>query len=335
VESTKLQPLEFRIFKKWRDKDLKKKLLVACSGGADSVALLHIMARVAPRLGINLSVAHVHHGPAAVIETQIARAKAQTFVAELAKKLGLKFYTVTRSSDLGELSSEQDLRNFRHQSLQELRVAIGFDLVAFAHHSDDLFETRLIRLIRGTGPQGLRAMQELEIDRGIFRPLLDESRQDLLAYLTSQNLSWLEDPTNVDREPLRNWVRHSWLPDLEKKRPGAIRAFSRSLGLMAMAAADLSEQTESIADDVGRCDVAAFGLDASASIDRQVYEGLNEKAKRQLIASYLRQLELRDFATTHVEEIVKRLDSYQKVFTFELLQCRWEINAQQLRARRF
>jgi tRNA(Ile)-lysidine synthase len=312
--TTKLAPLEFRVFRNLKSRLEGRRVLVACSGGADSVALALVMARLASRLGFEMAIAHVHHGPSVEKKVERARLKARNFVVKLAERLELRYYSA--DSPAQELHSEEALRKFRHQTLSELRKIHGFDFVALAHHADDLLETRLIRLIRGTGPQGLKSMSLMT--NAVLRPFLDESRADLEAYLVAEKQKWLNDPTNRSEEPLRNWLRRNWLKALERKRPGGGKSLARSLKLLVEAL------------DQNSPDFREFLSDGNEAIRRDLYQRLGPIERRQLLARYLRARGLKNFSENHIMEICKRLDSAQKVFTFELLRSRWEINAQQI-----
>ena len=121
-----------------------------------------------------------------------------------------------------ESSSEADLRAARYAVFEQ----VDADRVALAHHADDLAETVLLHLLRGTGIRGLRGMARR---RGRFvRPLLDEPRAALSAWATSRELTWVEDPSNASLGPLRNRLRHQIFPQLEDARPGAGAAIARS-----------------------------------------------------------------------------------------------------------
>lgn len=315
--TTKLAPLEFRVFRNLKSRIEGRRVLVACSGGADSVALALVMARLASRLGFEMAIAYVHHGPSAEKKVERARLKARNFVVKLAEQLELRYYSPDATdSPTQELRSEEALRRFRHQALSELRKIHGFDFIALAHHADDLLETRLIRLIRGTGPQGLKSMSL--VTNAVLRPFLDEGRADLEAYLVVKKQKWLNDPTNRSEEPLRNWLRRNWLKALERKRPGGGKSLARSLKLLVEAL------------DQNSPDFREFLSDGNEAIRRDLYQRLGPIERRQLLARYLRACGLKNFSENHIMEICKRLDSAQKVFTFELLCSRWEINAQQI-----
>jgi tRNA(Ile)-lysidine synthase len=288
--------------------------LVGCSAGADSVALALILSRLKKRLGFEMALSYVHHGPSGESRTERARARAAVFVKKLAARLEIDFFA--ESPSRSELRSEEELRAFRHASLERLRQVNGFDMIALAHHADDLFETRLIRLIRGTGPQGLKAMSFVE--GCVLRPLLVESRANLIAYLEERGQKWLEDPTNRSEEPLRNWVRRRWLRDLEQRRPGAGRAFARSLELL------VQEQEQNAVD------YASYLSENRSAIRRDLYLRLGHAERRRLLAGYLRERGVKNFSKKHIDEIAKRLDSPRKVFTFNLLRSRWDINAERI-----
>jgi tRNA(Ile)-lysidine synthase len=128
--------------------------------------------------------------------------------------------SVIRSPEF--LEKEAQMRSFRRrESLRELS-RLGFDWIAQAHHLDDLVETRLFRLLRGTGVQGLRAMDEFSEVGRIIRPFLKYSKSDLQDYVSWHRLSWIEDPSNNHLKYQRNWIRHRLMPALEKQFPGAL-----------------------------------------------------------------------------------------------------------------
>jgi tRNA(Ile)-lysidine synthase len=161
--------------------------------------------------------------------------------------------------------------------------------------------------------------------RKVLRPFLQESRESLRDYLRSRKLEWIEDPTNRTIDPLRNWLRHRWLPELEKKRAGGVKAFRRSLELLV--------EQQGTHQENWMAEILDADANEAPSIKRDLYQRLGKLERHRVLAHYLRHLGIRHFGTSHIEEIAKRLDTNQKVFTFELLRFRWEINAQQILAR--
>ncbi len=218
--------LEHKILKVIRDEKLESSsLLLAISGGRDSMVMLHVMARLARVAKLSLRCVHIHHGPSKSLQQGRFRDQAQKFCQKQAKKFGLPFITnVTNSIQRVGKESEGSLREFRLNQIQQIRKK-DEDLV-LAHHAQDLLETRFMRLIRGVSPQGLVAMKIKSKNR--FRPFLGISSQEIQNYADEFKVNYVEDPSNCDLGPLRNWLRHDWLPKLERKRPGSLMAFSRT-----------------------------------------------------------------------------------------------------------
>lgn len=191
------------------------RVAVAVSGGADSVALLDLLVTTRRWHGAHLEVVTVDHG------VREGSAGDADFVWELARRLGLP---VTRFDlGLGLGASEATCREARYAAFASLRV----DRVATAHHREDLVETSLLHLIRGTSWRGMTGLAWRR-DRYV-RPLLEVARADLRRWSAWRGLEWREDPTNARRDRTRNRLRHEVLPLLEDVRPGAIAAFGRSL----------------------------------------------------------------------------------------------------------
>jgi tRNA(Ile)-lysidine synthase len=169
--------------------------IVAVSGGSDSVALLDLLAG---RPEYDLVVAHFDHG------LRPDSAQDAALVQELAGAHGLP--VVVEHGRL-KRGSEAAARSARHAFLEQVRLKYEALAVVTAHHQDDLIETSLLNLARGTGRQGLAPMQ----NGSIARPLLGVSRQQLRDYATRHGLQWHEDSTNQDRANPRNFVRHELL----------------------------------------------------------------------------------------------------------------------------
>lgn len=214
----------------WCARGIGPSVVVAVSGGSDSVALLRLMSTVATRLGLRLTVAHLDHG----VRGAIAEADAR-FVAALAESLGLP-------CDLGSWRPirpghfEADARQARYQWLAEIARGRGANAVALGHTRDDQAETILHRIVRGTGPRGLAGMparRRLDADIELIRPLLEVRREALRAYLEGVGQDWREDATNVDLGRTRARIRHDLIPKLEHDyNPRVVAALAR-LGALA------------------------------------------------------------------------------------------------------
>jgi tRNA(Ile)-lysidine synthase len=208
-----------------RDQQLLRpgeRVAVACSGGADSVALLHILAELRETLGIVLSVAHFHH--------QIRGLEAdsdQRFVEELAARLQLTFYSgsgnAPRHASQRKISLETAARDLRHQWFAELVKQGKAGKIVTAHTLDDQAETVLMRILRGTSARGLAGIAPAHNPKHLVRPLLITSRREVEAYLKAKGQIWREDSSNLDLGHTRNRVRHTLLPLLEREFNPAIR----------------------------------------------------------------------------------------------------------------
>ncbi|MCA9332384.1 tRNA lysidine(34) synthetase TilS [Candidatus Saccharibacteria bacterium] len=181
--------------------------VVAVSGGVDSMVLLDIL-RQNPDL--ELLVAHFDHG----IRTDSS--KDRQLVQKKANEHGLKF--VYDEGNLGLDASEAKARDARYDFLYKVRSASRSSRIVTAHHQDDLIETVIINIIRGTGHRGLSSMRSNGM---IYRPLIEFNKEELVSYAYKNNIKWSEDPTNQDTKYLRNYIRHNIIPNLssdDKKR---------------------------------------------------------------------------------------------------------------------
>lgn len=199
-------------------------ILVAVSGGADSMALLHALVDLQPWHGGILGIAHLNHGLREEADTEAA------FVVKQASLLGLSCHVqkVSLAKDFPGYGMEEAGRMARYAFFNALRKAHGYTHITTAHHADDRIEQILMNLIRGCGPDGLKGIPALRADR-VVRPLLDVHRREILTYLQEKNLPWKEDPSNRDTRFLRNRIRHTLLPLLEKNfNPGIRKALLRT-----------------------------------------------------------------------------------------------------------
>lgn len=298
------------------------RILVGFSGGADSLALLWALCRVAGGRGSGLAISacHVHHGNAATPAQQNYRDSALVFCQNFCEKHGIPF--VAKVPAYETLSSEEEFRQFRHQALAEAKTQMGADWIALAHHADDLLETRLMRLIRGTGAQGLRAMGLVQ--RDLLRPLLTLPKVALTQYLQEFALAPVEDPSNAEAHAFRNWVRNEWLPLLERRQPGASESLARSLELLASEAGTEEENADPLAPSL-----SSVFLDGPA-LSRVGFMALSRFQQKQALAQFVFRHNKRDFTHAHIEELLKRLANSRNELTFRIGGIDWCVNAQQI-----
>lgn len=230
-------------------------LTLALSGGADSVALLDILAQLRSNLHFSLSAIHVNH--------QISPNAADwaVFCARLCAGHNIPFQVVKVSlkRQPGE-SLEAMARDARYSVFAEQPA----DFIVLAQHLDDQAETLLLQLLRGAGAKGLSAMAELRaqdsgLGTGFLRPLLDVPRRLILDYVALCGLQWIEDESNTDIAYDRNYLRHRVMPMLEQRFPGYRVTFAR-------ASRHLAESAQ-LSDDLARMDCAIAVVNGSLQVD--------------------------------------------------------------------
>lgn len=222
--------------------DPKSGILVALSGGADSVCLLSLCADYAKEKRIALGAAHLNHG----LRGKAADADAR-FCEELCKAYGIPFYTKTADvsavAAAEKCSIETAARQVRYAFFDEvLAQEPVYDAILTAHQQNDVCETMLFHLARGSGLDGLCSIPQR---RGkIFRPLLAVSRADILEYDRAHGLAFVEDESNGDLAYSRNRIRHTVLPALVDGFPAAAENMARAAKLLAADAAYLDGEAE-------------------------------------------------------------------------------------------
>lgn len=206
--------------KKWN------RLLLAVSGGMDSICLADYFIRNQKALSLNwVGVAHIHHG----LRKGSADLDAEC-VRRFSAKRNVPFFIrhLDGESLKAKGSIEENARRERYEALHGISQLpeVRADAIVTAHHENDQAETVLMRLLRGTGIRGLSGIREVRED-GVFRPFLKVSRNEILQEATAHRLEWREDESNADTHFDRNAIRHGLLKHLERTNPGAGAQLSR------------------------------------------------------------------------------------------------------------
>lgn len=217
---------------------LGRRVAVALSGGADSVALLHLLR--APELTLELVAIHVHHG----VRGAEADADA-SFCQQLCDTLGVPWHRVDLDpADVDPEGREAGWRRRRYAALRRVAADLGAVAVATGHHFDDVAEGVLLQLLRGAGPRAMAGILATTED-GVVRPLLPWRRRQLETWLRARRIGWREDSSNRSLHHLRNLVRHRLLPELESASPRLRRH-------LVQLAADLAADEAMLADQLAR-----------------------------------------------------------------------------------
>ena len=187
----------------------KESFIIAVSGGPDSLCLLDILFLLSQKYSFKLHIAHVNYRLRCADSD-----RDEVLVRERAEHYGLTL-SVLRPKKTSAANLEEKLRDIRYQFFEKLRRQKKATLIAVAHHQDDQAETFLLRLLRGSGMQGLSAMRPK--NSFVIRPLIAENRADILRYLTERHITARVDSSNTDPKFFRNRVRNQLIPLIEKK----------------------------------------------------------------------------------------------------------------------
>ncbi len=224
-------------------------VLIGASGGPDSTALVHCLIDLEERLGIGrIGLAHLNH----CLRGEEAD-RDHAFVAEMADSLGLPFYD--KKVDVGKFAKktgnciEDAARVARYRFLGETADNNGYDKIATAHHAGDNAELVLMNLIRGAGPEGLAGIPPVR-DGRIIRPLIHSSKGEILDFLHTHSISFMEDSSNTDQTFLRNRVRNHLIPVLkEQYNPGIENGLNRLSEILREEAAWLNSTVDLLVQD--------------------------------------------------------------------------------------
>jgi tRNA(Ile)-lysidine synthase len=231
-----------------------KKLLIAISGGLDSVVLTHLFSE----LNIVVSLAHCNF--------QLRKKESdldEEFVKSLSQKTSNQIFNIKfktkEFSKKHKLSTQIAARELRYNWFQELLKQHHFDFVLTAHHADDNLETFIINLTRGTGLDGFTGIPA--INGNIVRPLLAFSREEILGYAKANDIAWREDASNASTKYIRNKIRHQIVPVLKEINPNLLETFAKT-------SENLKESKQIIEDKLA--DISSEVMETSYSTGLQI-----------------------------------------------------------------
>ncbi|RXP56610.1 tRNA lysidine(34) synthetase TilS [Lutibacter sp. HS1-25] len=266
-----------------------KKILIAISGGIDSRVLVHIF----HRLEFDISLAHCNF----MLRGKESN-KDEEFVKEMGESLQIPTYTIRFDTEeyatkMG-VSTQMAARDLRYKWFLQLIEKNKIDYVVTAHQKDDVIETFLINLTRGTGLEGLTGIPA--VNGNIVRPLLPFSRNDILIYATKKKLTWREDSSNSSIKYVRNKIRHKVVPFLKELNPNLLESFSNTLD-------NLKGSKQIIADYI-----EIVKTNVVSSHQNTLHLKISELKKLSNPKIYLYEL-LNEYGFTEWDDIVELLDA--------------------------
>ena len=240
-----------------------ERVVVAVSGGPDSLALLSVLREILPAVPLHLTVAHFDHG------WRSDSADDCQFVASTTKEWGFDFHSKRASATAPH--TENAARAARYAFLRETARRTNSTAIALGHTQDDQVETLLLHLLRGSGSRGLSAMRRRDGD--LARPLLDISRREIEEYLRRLHLAPRRDPTNDDPRFTRNRLRQQLLPAMDAFEPAARELLARTADILGEEDHYLEEQVSTVPEDIA----------ANIAANREAFAKLPPALQRRLI----------------------------------------------------
>ena len=267
-------------------------IMVGLSGGVDSVVLLHILHKLSARYSWHITALHVHHGISPNADQW------SDFCTDLCVRLNITLHIERVDiAPLRQHGIEAAARRLRHAAFAEQ----SSDFIALAHHADDQVETLLLQLLRGAGVRGTSAMSQF-VNRAattgsIVRPLLNCSREEIMAYATAHQLHWMEDESNADDSYPRNFLRHRILPLLEERFPAYRTTVARSAQHFAEATLLLDELAE---QDAGQAIVGG-------TLEVEILQRLSHIRAKNLLRYFLHNLGVQLPQTVQLNDMLNQL----------------------------
>ncbi len=287
-------------------------VLMAVSGGVDSVALTKVLHTLAAEYSLRLAIAHLNH----CLREEDSERDAE-FVAAFARQLNIPFYLgkkdVLALRQSFHLSLEEAARKIRYEFLVETAAKYGFTKIATGHHSNDNAELVLMNLLRGSGPLGLSGMAPLR-DNIFVRPLIRLKRSEILTYAAENKLPFVTDVSNTDLTIRRNRIRHHLIPELEKSyNPRIIETLNR-LGTILRAEDQWIEDV--LSNDYNKC--ITFKAPGVIRLDIARFADLATAAQRRIIRRAILSVkkDLRRINLLHVDAILSLIERDKDVAFF-------------------
>ncbi len=266
--------------------------IIAFSGGMDSVCLLHWFWQHYSSLDVPFCAVHVHHG---------LRGKEadddEAFCRDFCSQRKIPYQAILGSINPGSKGSvEAKARLLRYEKLQALRTQLGYDWIATAHHQDDQAETVLLRILSGSGIEGLQGIHTARKD-GVIRPLLNSTKEQLEAYAKTHGLSWRVDTMNKDLRFSRVGLRHKVIPVIQEVFPDCSNSLIRL--------SERSEEYQKVIEHHILSKLSQEPFEQGFRYKRAAWQALDEVSRRCAWRHFLVQLQTSRFTSKHLDALVE------------------------------
>lgn len=284
--------------------DKGDRILVALSGGADSVCLLHCLKKLEEQYDVKIYAAHLNHKIRGIDAQRDAM-----YAAKLCDSMDITFFVkavdVPSYAKEHKLTMEEAARKVRYEMLFEIKDRIRADKIAVAHNLDDQVETVMMRLLRGSGTHGLKGMDYKRED-GIIRPLMDVMKADIISYCEVNRLQPCIDKTNFESEYTRNNIRLNLIPYIEKEFSPTIKTMlSRMANILREDNSFLEEQSQRVF--FRDADIAQEHVKLQVDDLKMLHPAIVKRVLRLAIKQIM--LSLEGIENVHIEDILSLISS--------------------------
>lgn len=274
-----------------------ERILLAVSGGADSIAMLYIMRELSKDFAFSIGIASFNHKIRKEASNEVE------FVENLCKSFDLEFYkdefNIPHFAKLNKLSLEEASRIKRFEFLFEVKEKYSFDKVALAHNLDDLVETVIMNIVRGAGIKGLTGIKPKSFDGKIIHPLIEIERKEIENYLNSLNAKYFIDLTNYSLDYLRNRIRHVVIPILTSLNPN----FKKEI----LNLSKIVQEENIFIEKIANIDLRSIKVDENSFL-LNAFQRLPLFEKRRIISLILKE----DADFNLVENVIKSLEKRKR-----------------------
>ncbi|NVF10970.1 tRNA lysidine(34) synthetase TilS [Anaerococcus sp. AGMB00486] len=289
-------------------------IIVGASGGPDSQFLIYLLNEIKKDYELEIILAHLNH-----LHRKDAY-KDEELVKKTSEDLGLKFYSDHKSMDEyakeKSLSSEEAGRVLRYKFFERIRKKVSGNKIAIAHNMDDQAETVLMRIIRGTGIEGLRAMDYK--NEFIIRPIMDFSKSEIVGYLNEEKIPYHIDYTNLEIDYTRNKIRLDIIPEIEKINPNFKNSLI-SLSNLAKSDVDILRDIE----DKKLNEIIVKKDKNFISFDKKSFESLDKGLRNRILRRSISHINgnINNFSKKNLDDFsqITRLDLGKKIIKNDLI----------------